>query len=269
MMAALPRSDRYSAGIMVGGSAERARRLFARATRVGSLVGSLLYVDLAALLDDLERTFRARAAAKLLTFEVQRASTLPRHIVTDATKLRQVLVNLVSNAVKFTQAGGVTVRAGGRRGDAHEVRLLVEVEDTGPGIAHEDELFRPFAQARVGIHVQGGTGLGLALSREFARLLRGDITVESHAGRGSLFRLEIPIQTGPLTEAPAPTPASRPRRSRACSTSTGPRSWALRPARPSRRGAYDPGALAVLCEERRRASSSPVPIDIRPLTSLT
>jgi PAS domain S-box-containing protein len=164
-------------------------------------------LDLSGLLDELTRVFRARAAAKLLRFEVHRAPDLPRHIVTDGSKLRQILVNLVGNAVKFTGEGGVTVRAEARHGQAGDVRMTVEVEDTGPGIGHEklDELFRPFAQARVGIHAQGGTGLGLALSREFARLLGGDITLESRPGQGSVFRLEIPIEVG---SAPAHEPAT-------------------------------------------------------------
>ncbi len=133
---------------------------------------------------------------------------LPRHIVTDGDKLRQVLGNLLSNAVKFTQRGGVTARVSVAPLGAGAPRLVVEVEDTGMGIGADklDELFRPFAQTRVGILAQGGTGLGLAISREFARLLGGDVTVSSRPGQGSLFRLELPVEIGhaPPSAPPAP-----------------------------------------------------------------
>jgi two-component system, sensor histidine kinase and response regulator len=169
-------------------------------------------VDLTALLDDLERMFRLRAEAKRLTFEILRAPDLPHVVLVDEGKLRQMLVNLLGNAVKFTERGGVTARVVVDRREAGEATLLVTIEDTGPGIGPEEVLglFRPFAQARVGILAQGGTGLGLALSREFARLMGGDITVQSRPGVGSVFRLEIPVEisAGRKTELP-PAPRGR------------------------------------------------------------
>ncbi len=168
-------------------------------------------LDLGQLLDELERVFRARAEVKRLTLSVTRSPALPRHIVTDGDKLRQVLGNLLSNAVKFTEHGSVQARTFSIPGDPGAPRLVVEVEDTGVGIAaHEmDELFRPFAQARVGILAQGGTGLGLAISRELARLLGGDITVESRAGKGSTFRLEIPYELGHAPSSKRTPPRGR------------------------------------------------------------
>jgi signal transduction histidine kinase len=164
-------------------------------------------IDLKVMLDDLEHLFRLRAEAELLTFVIERAPDVPRHILTDAGKLRQVLVNLLGNAMKFTREGGVTVRFRVEPAEAAP-RLIVEVEDTGPGIEPEDfdRLFEPFVQARAGVQARGGTGLGLALSREFARLMGGDVTVQSRVGHGSVFSLEIPVELGdgPATSPPAP-----------------------------------------------------------------
>jgi len=114
--------------------------------------------------------------------------------VSDAFKLSQCLLNLVSNAAKFTKGGEITVsgrRFAGERGDEIEFA----VRDTGVGIADDqiDLLFQPFVQADASItRLYGGTGLGLAITREFARLLGGDVTVESAVGVGSTFRLRIP-----------------------------------------------------------------------------
>jgi PAS domain S-box-containing protein len=165
-------------------------------------------VDLTALLDDLERMFRLRAEAKRLTFEILRAPDLPRSVMADEGKLRQVLVNLLGNAVKFTERGGVTARIIVQRRPEGDAQIVAEIEDTGPGIDPEEAvgLFRPFAQARVGILAQGGTGLGLALSREFARLMGGDITVQSHIGQGSVFRLQIPVEIGAVSTTYVPPP---------------------------------------------------------------
>jgi PAS domain S-box-containing protein len=166
-------------------------------------------VDLQPLLGDIERMFRLRADAKRLAFTIERTPDVPRYIVGDEGKLRQVLVNLLGNATKFTERGGVGVRLSLRHGENGD-RLLVEIEDSGPGIAADEigGLFQPFAQTRVGVEASGGTGLGLALSREFARLMGGDVTVESRPGIGSVFRVEIPIELA----SPA-SPASQPRRS--------------------------------------------------------
>jgi signal transduction histidine kinase len=152
-------------------------------------------VDLQPMLSDLERMFRIRADAKRLTFEVNRAPDVPRYIVSDEGKLRQVLVNLLGNATKFTREGSVVARVSARRAETGDTRLVIEVEDTGPGIAagEIEGLFEPFAQARSGVEA-GGTGLGLAISREYARLMGGDVTVESRVGRGSTFRLELPLE---------------------------------------------------------------------------
>jgi signal transduction histidine kinase len=170
-------------------------------------------VDLQPLLGDIESMFRLRADEKRLSFEINRAPEVPRYLMGDAGKLRQVLVNLLGNAVKFTRAGGVLARLLVRSLGASSW-LVIEIEDTGPGIAADEVagLFQPFAQARVGVEMRGGTGLGLALSREFARLMGGDVTVESKVGKGSLFRFEIPIEL-----ASPPTPSRAPPHERVAS----------------------------------------------------
>jgi PAS domain S-box-containing protein len=167
-------------------------------------------VDLHEMLAGVGRMFEERAAAKRLLFEVSRAPALPRYVVTDDRKLRQILLNLVGNAVKFTEVGGVAVKAFTRPAESGAGRLVVEVEDTGPGIhpAELGRLFRPFSQARVGIEAQGGTGLGLALSAELARALGGTITVESQLGKGATFRVDLPCLVG-KPPVPAKWPEER------------------------------------------------------------
>ena len=151
--------------------------------------------NLEALVRDVEMMFRVRTEAKGLDFPVDLAKDMPRYVVGDEGKLRQVFINILGNAVKFTPSGGVAWRIGVRR-EGTDLRLVSEVEDTGPGIAQEglDLIFEPFAQASQGVKVGGGSGLGLAISRRFARLMNGDITVRSEPGKGSCFRIEVDIQ---------------------------------------------------------------------------
>ena len=152
--------------------------------------------DIHALIDDVEKMMRPRAEANGLQLEVQRSKELPHFVAADAGKLRQILLNLLSNALKFTKKGAVTLRLGARPGPEKEFYLKAEVEDTGPGIAPEElaRLFHPFEQAREGRAGATGTGLGLAISREYARLMGGDITVESWPGQGCIFSFHIALK---------------------------------------------------------------------------
>ena len=152
--------------------------------------------DLHSLLDEMESLFGLRAQTKGLAFRMIRSARLPRFVITDENKLRQVLVNVLGNAVKFTGEGDVELRVATRRGKEDKLRLTVEVQDTGRGIAPDDirRLFQYFEQATVGREAETGTGLGLAISREFVRLLGGEIEVESELGVGSTFRFEIVIE---------------------------------------------------------------------------
>ena len=151
--------------------------------------------DLHSLVRDVESMFAIRARDKGLSFAVEREGDLPRHVVADELKLRQVLINLVGNAVKFTERGGVVLRIQAQTGSNEGVGLIVEVKDTGPGIAPEEmgQLFRSFEQTRAGRQAGAGTGLGLALSREYVQLMGGSLQVRSEVGKGSVFWFGIPL----------------------------------------------------------------------------
>ncbi len=144
--------------------------------------------DLHVLLAELGTMFSPQAAARGLALDVHAQPGLPHGIEADPGKVRQVLSNLVSNALKFTEAGGVRVRAMSHLAGESACVVTVEVEDTGPGIAatETDSIFEAFSQTEAGAR-KGGTGLGLAISRNFARLMSGDVTLRSTPGRGSTF----------------------------------------------------------------------------------
>jgi CheY-like chemotaxis protein len=154
--------------------------------------------NLPRLLDDLAAMFRLRAEAKGLRFDMLVGGESVPYIVADERKLRQALINLLGNAIKFTKRGQVAVHVSLDQRNADRLWLTARVEDTGPGIADEDQanLFEPFSQARCSPNTQEGTGLGLAISRKFAQLMGGDITLSSSPGKGSTFRLEVPIERG-------------------------------------------------------------------------
>lgn len=179
-------------------------------------------LDLESLIDDLAIMFRLRTDEKGLWFRLERADQVPRYVTTDAGKLRQILINLLGNAVKFTDAGGIVlrVRAGS---DASAYRLVFEVEDTGCGIAAVDldRVFEPFVQLGHGSQRQAGSGLGLTISRKLARLMGGELVVVSQADKGSIFKLEIPAG-----RASAPAAAGQPA-SRVCGLADGEPHWRL------------------------------------------
>ncbi len=152
--------------------------------------------DVSCLVEDLAAMFRLRAQAKGLTLEVCVDGESVRQIEADQGKLRQVLINLLGNALKFTERGGIKLRVLMDRQRDNQPWLSAEVEDTGVGMAPEEltELFRPFVQTQSGVASQAGTGLGLAISKEFVRLMGGEFTVSSEMGKGSVFRFEVPVQ---------------------------------------------------------------------------
>lgn len=154
--------------------------------------------DLPILLKDLEMMFRVRTDEKKLSFSVETIGDVPQYIVTDINKLRQVFINVLGNAVKFTEQGGVSMRVRADGNAATEPQLRIEIEDTGPGISLEDQdkLFRHFEQTKTGQQTGTGTGLGLAISREFVRLMGGVITVKSQVGKGSIFEMTLPLKQG-------------------------------------------------------------------------
>ncbi len=156
----------------------------------GKLTLTVQPFDLGRTLDGVEAMLRGRTRAKGLDLVVERSEALPRWVHGDEGKLRQVLINLLGNAVKFTATGRITLRARWRVGIAE-----FEVADTGHGIDADEleQLFEPFVQTESGRLSKEGTGLGLAISRNFVRMMGGDIRVRSQVGRGSVFSFDVEL----------------------------------------------------------------------------
>ena len=178
--------------------------------------------DLYRLLDDLEDMFQLKADDNGLQLICDRTPEVPRYVRTDEVKLRQVLINLLNNAIKFTQEGGVSLRVGielnvrklniegypnnlqpaniqhstsSQPANLQPVTLKFEVEDTGAGIAPEelDSIFEAFVQSKTGKEAQEGTGLGLSITRQFVQLMGGAMVVSSQVDKGTTFKFDIPV----------------------------------------------------------------------------
>jgi len=156
----------------------------------GKLELRTVSIDLHDLLNDMAMLFRQRAREKGLEFRVSVESDLPRYVEADLGKLRQILFNLLGNAIKFTREGSVELSAHGLGGD----RIAIEIGDTGIGISHDqlDRIFHAFERTWEGEQMAGGTGLGLAICRQYADLLGGDLVVQSEPGKGSRFLFSFP-----------------------------------------------------------------------------
>lgn len=157
--------------------------------------------DLHQLLAQVRTHMAGETTQKGLNLAYEIDPQLPQYITADQGKLRQVLLNLLNNAVKFTQTGTITLRAGIQPPQLmllsdSQVTLWFEVEDTGQGIASEEfnDLFKSFTQTQAGRRVNQGTGLGLTLSQAFVNLMGGEIQVTSAVNRGSLFRFTVNAQ---------------------------------------------------------------------------
>ncbi|MGB7275510.1 MAG: ATP-binding protein [Geitlerinemataceae cyanobacterium] len=181
---------------------------------------SLQNCNLYRLLDEVEDMFRLRAEDKRLQLVCQSTPEVPQWIRTDDIKLRQVLINLLGNAIKFTHEGSVTLRLsmpaspGDREPRPPQLKpqtLYFEIEDTGAGIAPEEaeSLFEPFVQTRIGQQAQEGTGLGLPISRQFVELMGGKMTLESQVGRGTIFKFSIPVDIAEATDIQKLPPTRR------------------------------------------------------------
>lgn len=147
--------------------------------------------DVEELLKDVESLFQFRARDKGIEFAIRLGAPIPRSIKSDPVRLKQAIVNLVGNAIKFTRAGSVVLEVAGEKS---EQQLVFRVVDTGPGLTPEecDRLFQPFTQSDVTTTRKfGGTGLGLAITRSLSELLGGHVTVQSTPGKGSTFTLTV------------------------------------------------------------------------------
>ncbi|MEW5959513.1 MAG: ATP-binding protein, partial [Chloroflexota bacterium] len=175
-------------------------------------------IHLPTFLESIADIIRARAEVKNLQFVFAAADTLPSGVQADETRLRQVLLNLLGNAVKFTNAGQVTLRVkaeGGRRKDERAITqqlhpssfilLTFEITDTGIGIAVNqwERIFQPFEQAAEGSHSIEGTGLGLPITRQLVQLMGGELHLQSEPGRGSTFWFEIALPRVEAVKKPA------------------------------------------------------------------
>ncbi len=163
------------------------------------------------LLAEVDSLMRPRATAKSIHFSFALDTPIPDRLLTDPTRLRQILINLLSNALKFTQSGNVQLTARYELGHAHP-HLVIHVTDTGIGMTPEqiEALFEPFIQADPSTtRKYGGTGLGLSISRRLARMLGGDLSASSVPEKGSTFRLSLPVAV-PADTAMTP-PGSLPR----------------------------------------------------------
>ncbi|MEM9483245.1 MAG: ATP-binding protein [Cyanobacteria bacterium P01_F01_bin.116] len=180
----------------------------------GKIIVNPSIINLHTLLQDMQAMFRLKADAKGLELILNYSPELPQYVETDAGKLKQVLINLLDNAIKFTDSGQVCLRV---RSEALTVEqqedtslkdactLYCEVEDSGPGIAETDleVIFAPFEQTEVGRNAHQGTGLGLSISQQFIQLMGGQLMVHSQVGIGSKFEFYIPVSQYSMSDMAA------------------------------------------------------------------
>jgi PAS domain S-box-containing protein len=162
-------------------------------------------VDLPRLLCEIQSLMGVGAVEKGLCFALEHDPDLPRFVAVDAGKLRQVLLNLVGNAIKYTKSGEVKLRARlTGLADANRAQVRFEVEDSGPGISQEDcqRIFFPFVQLGGQTPAGAGTGLGLAICQQYVELMGGQIGVTSKPGTGSVFYFTIPMSVLPSAAKP-------------------------------------------------------------------
>jgi len=168
----------------------------------GRMIAEESVFDLYVLLHEIQSLMGVRALEKGLIFSVEQSPDLPRHVNSDGGKLRQIILNLVSNAIKFTSRGEVTIKASVVKWESSQSALLrFEVIDSGMGIPKEDleRIFLPFEQASINTVKDAGTGLGLAICKQYVELLDGTMCVSSIESQGSVFYFELPIK---VTSAP-------------------------------------------------------------------
>ena len=164
-------------------------------------------LDLHQLAQELTSLMSVRASEKGLAFTLEQTPNLPRHVAVDGGKLRQILLNLIGNALKYTTQGGVTLRVSSIDNSQLTIdncQLRFEVEDTGPGIRAEDRerIFLPFVQLEDRPVTEASTGLGLAICKQYADLMGGTIRVGGEPGKGAVFQVELPVTALPTEAIP-------------------------------------------------------------------
>jgi PAS domain S-box-containing protein len=162
--------------------------------------------DLGAMVRDVTDMMRVRAEEKELQLQIDQTSQFPRYIVGDEARLRQILINLMGNAIKFTQQGEVTLHLDTKNNEAAHLRI--EVADTGPGITTEEQqrIFEPFVQLGKQSGSKGA-GLGLTITHQFVQMMGGNISLESAPGKGSLFKIDLPLVEAKESEIVTMQPA--------------------------------------------------------------
>lgn len=178
----------------------------------GKLTLEKMQFDLRVLMNEITGLFSAQASQKGLSLSCSVPETLPAHLIGDSVRLRQILSNLVGNAVKFTGQGTVTLSAAPVHETATYLKLRLSVSDTGIGIAagRKESIFDSFTQADGSTtRKYGGTGLGLTICRQLAELMDGVISVESEPGAGSVFSVELTLPKAAQTETALPPQAVR------------------------------------------------------------
>ena len=153
--------------------------------------------NLIEMIDDITHMFKLKIEAKKLVFNVIGLSDIPNFIIGDVLKLRVVLINLLGNAVKFTDTGRITLIFAVTSLDAETYRIHFEVQDTGCGIedTEKNKLFQVFSQTESGLNSKSGTGLGLAISQEYVQQMGGLIEMESHIGIGTRFYFDLKVKS--------------------------------------------------------------------------
>jgi len=169
----------------------------------GHMVKEDATINLEQFLREIESLMFVQVAKKGLNFVLELSPELPRNITVDSIKLRQVLINLIGNGIKFTESGGVCLRVKvAKHKSTQQTKVRFEVEDTGIGIREEDSeiIFSPFEQKIGQPLTETGTGLGLAISKQHVEFMNGQIGVTSNPGKGSVFYFEIPVEVPALSE---------------------------------------------------------------------